>query len=88
MIQAVCTWGEADDVTVVMKDQQFALYESPSNLDRWKYGMVRAGSTALTFKEAEALGNQLLKASRQARELSKGYAKAMRPKSKRRGIRR
>ena len=60
MIKTACSWGEGEDILVVLKDHPLLLYENPTDFDRAKHGCIKNGSLFLTAKEAKKLAIELL----------------------------
>lgn len=77
MIKAVCTWGDGPDVMVDLNGTRLILYEKPF-LGKWEHGIVSKGSLDLTVVEAEAFGQQLLNAAKQAKDLYREYSESQR----------
>lgn len=69
MIKATCTWGEGEDVLLVIEGHNFMLYENPKKFDRAVHGIVENGSVFLTAEEAKQLASELLLAAKAVEEL-------------------
>ena len=67
--KAEMTWGMGPDVSLILSDGTFLLYENPINLGRLKHGSVASGSADLTASEAIELGRSLIVAGNQATEI-------------------
>lgn len=67
-VHATCTWGDGPDVILSMENHIFILHENPT-IKGFKHGTVKRGSTDLTADEAIKLGNELINAAAQAKDL-------------------
>lgn len=77
MIKTICSWGEGEDILVVLEDHPVLLYENPTDFDRAKYGQVKNGSLFLTAKEAKKLAQELLILVNYVNELNEEYSKGI-----------
>jgi len=78
MARCKCTWGDGEDVLVMLDGTSLMLYEEPSNpkppKGQSKYGYVSEGSLALTAHAARILGQSLIKAADEADFQEAAYA--------------
>lgn len=72
-VNATCTWGDGPDVQMTLFNKEFVLYETPHYQSPpgvgVPLGFVKNGCMFLTATEAKALGNELIKAAKQAESL-------------------
>jgi hypothetical protein len=67
-IWATCTWGEASDVTLSIKDKVFFNLEPVINIMS-KHGICLEGQIQLTKEQAQNLGYELLKCAEHANDM-------------------
>ena len=80
MIKTTCSWGEGEDILVVLEDHPVLLYENPTDFDRSKYGCIKNGSLFLTAEEAKKLAQELLLLVDVVDELNQKYFEASKKK--------
>jgi len=69
MLEVACCWGECVDVLLINNGCSYILYDTLLNKDKWKYGVSRFGSVALTKDEAKILAFDILRSIDECNEL-------------------